>query len=122
MRIWSVVVVIWICCSVACRKGDVKLVSEDKMVVIMSDMILADHAIRQYPMGMRDSMQNEMMKSLLKLHNLSRDELDTMVYLYSVNYDIYEHVLDGIDARFDSLRNAIIDAPADSLNNQSTGL
>lgn len=114
--------VIWICCSVACRKSDVKLVSEDKMVVIMSDMILADHAIRQYPMGMRDSMQNEMMKSLLKLHNLSRDELDTMVYLYSVNYDIYEHVLDGIDARFDSLRNAISDTPADSLNNQSTGL
>ena len=98
--------IMMVCLSSACVNEDLKLVSEEKMSVIMTDLMLADYTLRQYPVGMRDSLKGELMKSLLKVHKLTEAELDTNLYHYSVDYEKYQHLLEVVEVRLDSLSEA----------------
>jgi|GEM_PF-1795707 len=105
MRSILIICIVGLCLS-SCADNKVEMVPEDKMAIIMSDLLLADYTMRQYQTGIRDSVKSELMKSLLKVHRLTRAELDTNLYLYSVDYDKYEHLLELVEGRLDSLKKA----------------
>lgn len=95
----------------SCSENPYPSVDEDQMVVIMSDMAMADNIIRLYPTSMRDSIRIELMESLLKIHNLTKTELDTNLYLYSVDVDRYEGMVKKMIIRYDSLSANINTTP-----------
>ena len=62
------------------------------MVNIIADLHMADNVARQYSMSERDSIQNLLRQSLLKLHNVTESQLDTNLYLYQTDLENYRRV------------------------------
>lgn len=87
----------------SCEGEKSPTIDEQHMSLILSDLILADHFLRQFPRVQQDSVRKELMESLLKIHNMSRSELESNLYLYSLDYDRYEYLIKGMVARYDSL-------------------
>ena len=89
-------------CS-ACSSTEYPSIDEDKMVDIMIDLSVADHVTNKYPANLRDSINSVLMESLLRIHNISREELDTNLYLYQVDLRGYKKVVEKMVRRFDEL-------------------
>ena len=96
---------------ISCQGNSVKVLPEAKMEVLMADLILADYTIRQFPVRIRDSVRDELMKTLLEIHNLTQTELDTNVYIYATDYSKQEHIIKRLDARYDSLSKSVEGPP-----------
>ena len=69
---------------VQCRQ-ELDHIPEDEMVDILIDMHVADQILRKYDPVYRDSIREEIMKNLLKLHNVTREQLDTNLYIYQLD-------------------------------------
>lgn len=68
------------------------LLPEEKMTALLVDMNVADLIVRKYPLPYRDSVRDLLTQSLLKIHDVSRDELDTNLYLYQLYPEKYKRV------------------------------
>ncbi len=91
----------------SCKEEAPYTISQDKMVNIMLDMTYADDIIRRYPGISRDSVQIELMKSLLKIHKVDYSELESNLYLYQQDMDLYKSMLDDIKHKLDSIKSRI---------------
>lgn len=94
-------------CAQGCERDDDILIPEDKMVDVIADLNLSDQIIRKYPAVYRDSIRELLTQSLLKIHNLTQEQLDTNLYLYQLDLERYrrvsENVLRKLEAKQDSL-------------------
>lgn len=105
LELSPMVFVIWLLTvSAGCNKKETLLIEEDKMVHIMADLNLSDQIIRRYPALYRDSVRIILTESLLKIHNVSQEQLDTNLYLYQFDLDRYKSVSDKVLKRLESMQ------------------
>lgn len=76
------------------------------MASIMTDVALSDQIINSYPAHQKDSMRIVLRESLLKIHNISRTELDTNLYFYMSDFAEFEKVLNLMVAKNASMTNS----------------
>ena len=98
----SLLVLIFWSISIGCSNSERKTIPLDKMALIVADLDLADKMVRQYPIADRDSMSDLLEKSLLKVHNVSSEELEVNLYLYQSDYVEYEKLLKEISKIYDT--------------------
>lgn len=86
-----------ICLLLSCSTYE--RIPEDQMIDILVDMHIAEQAVREYDMADRDSISDLLMQSLLKVHNVTREQLDTNIYLYQINVEHYKVMADSVMLR-----------------------
>ncbi len=82
-------------------------IPEEQMIDILVDLHIADQIIRQEAMLNRDSVSKELKKSLLKLHNVSEEQLDTNLYLYQFDTEGYRELSKVVVERLKAIREDI---------------
>jgi hypothetical protein len=87
----------------ACRSAPAYTIEEEKMVAIMVDMIFAEQVIRRYPFAVRDSVQDQLMQSLLKIHKVSKEQVDSNLYLYQHDLILYTNMVDRMKSEIDRI-------------------
>lgn len=87
--------------------SDYDTISEEKMIDIIVDMHLADQVIRKYNPIDQDSIREELSKALLKVHNVSQEQLDTNLYIYQYDITSYKDLTLKVVERLDSLQAQI---------------
>lgn len=85
-----------------CGNSNKKTIPLDKMALVLSDLDLADKMVREYPTALRDSVGDVLEKSLLKIHKLTSEELETNLYLYQADYVEYEKLLIKMSEIYDA--------------------
>ena len=73
------------------------------MTIVMTDLMLSDYTLRQFPVRLKDSLKVELSESILDIHDLSKVELDSNLYLYSIDFEKFQSLLEAVDVRLDSL-------------------
>lgn len=70
----------------------------------MADLGISDYMLAKFPPEEQDSVKEMMMFSLLKIHEISRMELDTNLYLYQINTEAYQEILNLMVPRMVELK------------------
>jgi len=102
MRRLLILTVVVLSVFAGCSDSHKRTISFDKMAVIMADLNLTDKMVREFPMVERDSIGEVLVKSLLKVHNVSQEELDINLYLYQADYETYERLLKKIRENYEA--------------------
>lgn len=79
-------------------------IPEEKMIDILVDMHLSDQIIRKYDPVDRDSIREELSKTLLKVHNVTQEQLDTNLYIYQYDLTSYKDMTIKVVQKLDSLQ------------------
>ena len=90
----------------SCADRSVKTIEREKAALIFSDIALADQVINLHDPLDRDSIREVLIESLLKIHDISRSELDTNLYLYMSDLNEFGPLSDRMVKRFESLLNS----------------
>lgn len=93
--------VIFLYSLMSCGSGDIKVLEQDKMVDIMTDLMYAEDIINLYGPAARDSIRILVTQSLLKIHDLDRSELDTNLYLYQTDFKKMEGITKAMLDKYD---------------------
>lgn len=96
----------WLLAVVSCTSG-YDQIPEEKMIDIIVDMHLSDQIIRKYDPVDRDSMREELSKTLLKVHNVTQEQLDTNLYIYQYDLTSYRDMTIKVVQKLDSLQAKI---------------
>jgi len=70
----------------------------------MVDISLADQIINLHSPEDRDSVRIVLTESLLKIHDTTREELDTNLYIYMSDFQEFNKLTDGMRDRYDALK------------------
>lgn len=89
--------------SVSCQEKEV-LLAEDKMIDIFVDLYIADEVILNYNIRERDTIRNLLTQTLLKIHNISQQELDTNIYLYQLDTEKMKRLTPLIKQRLEDMK------------------
>jgi len=73
--------------------------TDERMGGIFLDLSLADQILQRYPPAERDSIKVVLTESLLKIHDLERPELDTLLYFYMTDFERFEKSLKSMEAK-----------------------
>ena len=101
----------------ACQKKNELLIPEDKMVNIIADLTIAENALRQYSAQSKDSIQVLLKETLLKVHNIDTNQLDTNLYLYQIDVVNYAEISKRVVDRLKQLQQEELDKQG---NNKGT--
>ena len=105
MRILAVIAVAFLTVvNQACQKNDLML-SEEEMAGVMADLNIMGQVLNKYPLDYRDSITDVLTESLLKIHNITQEQLDTNLYLYQIDQDKYSRVSQLMSKRLDQLKD-----------------
>jgi len=74
---------------ISCNSGYDKIERED-MLDIMSDLMIIEQVVRNYDVRSQDSIRTALKESLLKVHNVSEQQLDTNLYLYQYDTESFK--------------------------------
>lgn len=88
---------------VSCDKG-YESIPQEQMIDILTDMYVSDQIAREYPLEIRDSVSNILMQNLLKVHKVSKSQLDTNLYLYQLDLEGYKVMSDSVLNRITRLK------------------
>jgi hypothetical protein len=102
---------------VQCR-NEIDLIPEDQMVDIMMDMHVGDQILRKYDPVLRDSIREEIMRNLLKLHNVTYEQLDTNLYIYQLDINGFKDLTQKVVDRMQENQEKMSDASEQSTNNE----
>lgn len=69
----------------------------------MADLTFADQVLNIYEPEERDSIRSVLTESLLKIHNISKSDLDTNLYLYMSDFEKFGPLTDLMLQKYDSL-------------------
>lgn len=70
-------------------------------------MSYCDDILRRYPGLQQDSVQTQLMITLLKIHKVTREELERNLYLYQQDLETYSTMLSDVRTRLDSIQQTI---------------
>ncbi len=84
---YILILMLWII-SYSCNPGYEKIEREE-MLEIVSDLMILEHVVRNYDLKRQDSIRTLMKENLLKVHNITEQQLDTNLYLYQFDSDSY---------------------------------
>ena len=87
----------------ACQPGYDKI-SEEKMINILVDMHISDQIIRKYEFENHDSIRDLLSKSLLKVHSVTQQQLDTNLYLYQFDTEGYRELTEKVVKKLEELQ------------------
>jgi len=105
----ELVVVFLLAIILSCAKNKpTPTISYDRMVNIVVDLYVAEEISRDFPIAFRDSINIVLIESLHKVHNTTQAELDSNLYLYETDYEVYQELLKEVKERLDSLSNSSI--------------
>ncbi len=90
--------------TTGCRKSEDIHIEEEKMVAILADLNISDQIIRRYPAIYRDSIREVLTQSLLKIHDITQDQLDTNLYLYQIDLERYKDVSEKVVRHLESMQ------------------
>ena len=60
------------------------------MLDIMSDLMIVEQVVRNYDVRSQDSIRDVLKESLLKVHNVTEQQLDTNLYLYQYDTESFK--------------------------------
>jgi hypothetical protein len=88
-----------------CKNNSDLLLSEDEMAGVMADLNIMGQILNKYPLNYRDSITDVLTESLLKIHNITQEQLDTNLYLYQVDPEKYSRVSRLMSERLEELKD-----------------
>ena len=97
------VLVILLVHLISCQQSGMKVLSEEEITNVLVDLTLSDQVIALYQPHERDSIREKLMTSLLKIHNLKKEELDSNLYIYMSDFDRFENINEKMKTKLDSL-------------------
>ena len=74
---------------ISCAPGYEKI-ERAEMLDIMSDLMIVEQVVRNYDVRSQDSIRDVLKESLLKVHNVTEQQLDTNLYLYQFNTESFK--------------------------------
>ncbi len=83
----------------------IETIEKDKMVDIIVDLHVAEQLIKRYDMSVQDSIKNLLQKSLLKVHNITQEQLDTNIYIYQYDVEGYKEISKAVVLKLEQLRD-----------------
>jgi len=90
MRRSGVLLLVWLSYFlVQCGHNQPVELNKEEMSDLLLDITVADQILLQYPASERDSIREIITQSLLKIHDLDRSELDTNLYLYMSDFEVF---------------------------------
>lgn len=91
------------CLLPSCQRSSDLLIEEEKAAQIFADITFADQIINLHGPEDRDSIRELLTQSLLKIHDLTPEELDTNLYLYMSDFDRFSDLTNLMIAKYDSI-------------------
>ena len=79
-------------------------ISEEKMIDILVDMHISEQILRKYEFENHDSIRDLLSKSLLKVHNVTQQQLDTNLYLYQFDTEGYRELTEKVVKKLEKLQ------------------
>ena len=76
-------------CIISCAPGYEKI-ERAEMLDIMSDLMIVEQVVRNYDVRSQDSIRDVLKESLLKVHNVTEQQLDTNLYLYQYDTESFK--------------------------------
>ena len=92
-------------CLIGCQKDEVRILPADKMVDVLADVTFADQVVNLYQPEDRDSIRKILTESLLKIHDITKVELDTNLYLYMSDFEKFGPLTERVLQKYDTLSN-----------------
>lgn len=105
MKLWLVVIVMAFF-FVQCQ-DEIELIPEEKMIDIMIDMSVSEQILRKYDPVYRDSIQQVLMKTLLKIHDVTQEQLDTNLYIYQSDLNGFKDLTQKMVEKMQSIQEEI---------------
>lgn len=100
----------------SCTPGYEKI-EREKMLSIVSDLIVLEHVVRNYDLNRQDSIRTVMKENLLKVHNITEHQLDTNLYLYQFESDSYRQFTSDLLEKLTRKRESL--NPIESIDNNN---
>ena len=105
MRIFSMIIILFFC---ACQKEAELNISEDKMVAVIQDMLMAEIGITRVPSTEHDSLRNVYYNQIFTIHGIDSTTFHESLFVLSENPElsirIYDKAKNALEHRKDSIQ------------------
>ena len=103
IRILSFFLLWFICMGICCTQKE-ETTTDNKMVLIISDLLIADELIVKYGRNEKAEFQDILRRNILEIHDLEESQLDSILIQIQSDLEYYHKIQDKVKDHLNELK------------------